>query len=171
MIKKLSLAFFLGITFILNSCESTGICTEPVTPKLMIGFSENNSLGNPVDIVPPDNLKIYGTKDNKDIIIEGDEPQYLYPDLSQTDEDKRVALIFDVNRDNVTYIFKFEGGTDTLEIKYLRNNRYVNKNCGYKTIFHDVELKYYSTNVIDKVTLLTETIDYDTEQHIKIFNK
>jgi len=172
MIKKLSLTFFFGIILLLSSCESTGICTEPVTPKLMIGFSELDNLGNPVDIIPPDNLKIYGTKNDIDIIIEGTEPQYLYPDFSQTDGDKHVALVFDVNRDNLTYIFKYDGDIfDTLKIKYTRNNRYINKNCGYKTIFHDVELEYYSEHAIDTVILLTETIDYDTEQHIKIFNK
>ena len=172
MIKKLSLIFFLGIILILNSCESTGICTEPVTPKLMIGFSNLDNLGNSKDVIPPDSLKIYGVKDGKDIIITGAKPQYLYPDLTQTDEDKRVALIFDVNRDSLTYIFKFDGDIfDTLKIKYTRSNHYINKNCGYKTIFHDVELKYYSEHAIDTIILLTENIDYDTEQHIKIFNK
>ena len=171
MIKKLSLSFFLGTILLLNSCDSTGICTKPVTPKLMIGFSKLDNLGNPKDIDPPKDLKIYGIKDGVEIFIDGTEPQYLYPDLTQTDEDKRVALIFDVNRDSLTYIFKFDSGNDTLKMKYIRNNRYVNKDCGYKTVFNNVELEYYSTHVIDSIALLTETIDYDTEQHIQLFNK
>ena len=172
MIKKLSLSFFFGIILLLSSCESTGICTEPVTPKLMIGFSAIDNLGNPEDVIPPDNLKIYGTKDGKDIIGSTPETEFLYPSMSQTDENKRVALVFDVNRDSLTYIFKYDGDIfDTLKINYIRENNYINEDCGYKTAFHEVELKYYSTNAIDTIILLKESIVYDTEQHIKIFNK
>ncbi len=156
---------------LLSGCESTGICTEPVTPKLMIGFSDFDNLGNPEDIDPPSDLKIYGTKDGTDIGTSNEE-NFIFPGLTQTDENKRIALIFDVNRDSLTYIFKFEGDIfDTLRINYIRENRYINKNCGYKTVFQQVELDYYSTNAIDSIILLTENIEYDTEQHIKIFNK
>jgi len=172
MIKKLSLLFFLGIVLALSSCESTGICTEPITPKLMIGFSKNDNLGNPEDTNPPSGLKIYGTKDGIDIVGQSEDNQFIYPDMSQVDKDKRVALLFDVNRDTLTYIFKFnENTSDTLQISYSRENKYVSKDCGYKTIFHQVDLDHYSTNAIDTIILLTEEIEYDTEQHIKIFSK
>lgn len=172
MIKKLSLPLILGILISLSSCESTGVCTEPVTPNLMIGFAEIDGLGNPENVSPPSNLKIYGNKDGIDIIGTTAETEYLYPSLSQADENKLIPLLFDVNRDTLTYILKFDGDIfDTLKINYIRENIYINKNCGYKTVFQQVELNYYSTNVIDSLILLSDNIEYDTEQHIKIFNK
>ena len=172
MIKKLSLTLFLGTLLILSGCESTGICTEPVTPKLMIGFSKLDNLGNPVNIAPPQDLKIYGNKDGKDIILSDPQLQYIYPNMSPANEDKLVALLFDVNRDSLKYILKFaEDIYDTLDIKYKRQNIYVNNDCGYKTTFSEVELKYYSTNTIDTIILLTENIEYDTEQHIQFYTE
>ncbi|MCK5906799.1 MAG: hypothetical protein KAG37_04370 [Flavobacteriales bacterium] len=172
MIKKLSLPLLLGVVLILSSCESTGICTEPVTPKLRIGFSDVDHLGNTISVIPPEELKIYGNRDGKDIIGSSPENEFIYPNMSPADEDKLVSLIFDVNRDSLKYIYKFKGDIyDTLELKYIRQNIYINNDCGYKTTFSEVELKYYSTIAIDTIILLTENIEYDTEQHIQIFTK
>ena len=172
MIKKLSLPLLFGLVLLLSSCESTGVCTEPVTPKLMMGFSNVDHLGNTISVIPPEELKIYGNREGKDIIGSTPENEFIYPNLSPADEDKLVALIFDVNRDSLKYIYKFAGDIyDTLEIKYKRQNLYINNDCGYKTTFSEVELKHYSTNAIDTIILLTENIEYDTEQHLQIFTK
>jgi hypothetical protein len=172
MIKKLSLPLLLGFILMLSSCESTGVCTEPVTPKLMIGFSDVDHLGNTINVPPPENLKIYGNRDGKDIIGSTPESEYIYPSLFPANEDKLITLIFDVNRDSLKYIFNFDGNfSDTLEIKYKRQDVYINNDCGYKAIFSEVELKHYTTNAIDTIILLTENIEYDTEQHIQIFTK
>jgi len=172
MIKKLNLLSILGITLLLFSCESTGICTQPVTPKLMIGFSDLDVLGNPISVAPPGDLKIYGNKDGKDIIGQSPENEFIYPNMSPANEDKLISLLFDVNRDSIRYIFRFKGDiNDTLDVTYKRKNSYIDNNCGYKTTFSDVELKHYSTNAIDTIILLTENIEYDTEQHLQIFTK
>ena len=149
MIKKLSLPFIFGIILLLSSCESTGICTEPVTPKLMIGFSDFDNLGNPEDIEPPSDLKIYGTKDGTDIGT-SNEDNFIFPGLTETDENKRIALIFDVNRDSLTYIFKFEGDIfDTLRINYIRENRYINKKVEKKLISSTLCFVNISSNQIN----------------------
>jgi|LGVF01.1.fsa_nt_gb hypothetical protein len=172
MTRKLSTIFLLGLITIISGCESTGICTEPVTPKLMVGFSADDNLGNEVNVTPPKDLKIYGNRDGKDIIGTTPETEFLYPNISQVNSDKLISLIFDVNRDSAKFIFKFEGDIyDTLKINYLRKQSFVNENCGYKSTFYDVDIKYYSTNKIDTIILLSQTIEYDTEQHIKIRNK
>lgn len=172
MIKKLSLPLLFGFTLLLGACESTGVCTEPVTPKLMVGFSDIDHLGNTINVVPPEDLKIYGNRDGKDIIGSSPETEFIYPNLYPADENKLITLIFDVNRDSLKYIFRFAGDkNDTLELKYKRQDIYVNNDCGYKAIFSEVELKHYTTNTIDTIILLTENIEYDTEQHIQIFTK
>jgi len=172
MIKKLRLISIFGFIILLSSCESTGVCTEPITPKLMIGFTNYDNLGNVVNVDPPKDLKIYGNKDGKDIIGENPENEFLYPNINPADNNKLIPLIFDVNRDSLKYIFRFAGDIyDTLDIKYTRKNTYVNNDCGYKSTFSNVELQYYSKNRIDSISLLTDKIDYDTEQHIQIFTK
>ena len=172
MIKKLSLLLLFGIIAILSSCESTGICTEPITPTLKVGFSDIDNLGNVILVSPPKDMKIYGNKDGGDIISENPENEYIYPNIFPASDEKIITLLFDVNRDSLMYIFLFESGlTDTLKLKYTRENHYVSKNCGYKTIFPNVELEYFSKNVIDSLVLLSDNIEFDNEQHIEIFTK
>ena len=176
MIKKFSALFLLGILLFLNSCESTGICTEPITPKFVIGFAGIDNLGNPIDIMPPNDLMIYGNRDGKDIIGSNPEYKYIFPNITQADPNTgKISLIFDVNKDELTYIFRFESFSpiifDTLKISYTRVNQYVSKNCGYKTIFNNVKIDYNSTNAIDKIILLSENIEYDVEKHLKIYLK
>jgi hypothetical protein len=171
MIKKLSIPFLFGFLVLLSSCESTGICTEPITPKFMVAFFAKDNLGNNVKVDPPKNLKIFGNRDGKDLIGGTPENEYIYPNLFQTDEAKRVTLLFDVNRDSLIYIFRYDGNIhDTLKLKYSRKNSYVSENCGYKTIFKNININY-TTNAIDTIILLSDNIEFDNEEHIEIFNK
>jgi len=184
MIKKLAILLFVITTATLNSCESTGICIEPVTPKLMIGFSANDELNNEESINPPDNLKIFGNRDGENIIVKGSIDDNtiiytnLYPSLTSVNSDKQIPLLFDVNRDSLTYILNFDyidednkGIYDTLKLKYTRKQIFIGENCGYKSIFYDVLTPIFTNNKIENVILLSQTIEYDTEQHIKIYLK
>ncbi|MCK5781750.1 MAG: hypothetical protein KAH10_04135 [Flavobacteriales bacterium] len=173
MIKKLTVVVIAFITIVgSSSCESTGICLDPVTPKLMLGFVDLDGLGNEEDISPPDSLLIYGNRDGKDIIgEENGKPIYLFPNQSQEDQKTNlIALIFDVNRDSLTYLFKIEGVIDTINIKYHRKQSFISQNCGYKSTFYDVEIKNFTTNLILKASI-EQTIEYDTERHLKIILK
>lgn len=169
MIRKFFLTLLFGSLLTVYSCDNSGICTEPVTPKLMTGFFEKDNLNNEKSVAPPADLKIYGNKDGKNIIGDSDDTKYMYPNLVKTNEDLLLPLIFDTNEDSLTLIFNFEGDIiDTLELTYKRKQKFVNLDCGYKSIFYDVEINSYTENKIDTLILQTNYIEYDTEQHIKI---
>lgn len=178
MLKKAVKTSLLLIVLLLVRCTYTGICTEPITPKLIIGFTSLDKLNNEVEAPVPSGLRIQGSKDGEN--IEGENGEYIYPDLMQADEKKQVSLFFDVNRDSIMYIFKFieeKKGVDslpikttiedTLKLKYLRKQVFVNEDCGYKSIFYNVDIES-TKNKILKAKLLAKTIEYDNTQHIKI---
>lgn len=167
------IAYIILLAIINNSCDSTGLCTEPVTPKIQIGFVNLDILGNEEDINPPDNLIIYGNKDGQDIIGDTDADRYLYPSLTPI-SDKRIGLTLDVDRDNVIFIFGFNADDintvvyDTLQISYKRNPEFVSLECGHKTTFSNVLIDY-TKNYFSKIELITDQIDNEIEQHIKIY--
>ncbi|MEN8138009.1 MAG: DUF6452 family protein [Bacteroidota bacterium] len=145
----------------------------------MIGFTSYNNLENEEIVSPPSGLLIYGYKDGKDMLgnPESEEyPEYIYPDMRQANENKLIPLIFDVNKDNLTYIFEFVTDEetkihDTISLSYKRKQIFINQNCGYKSTFYEVKIESFTKNAIEEATLLTQTIEYDTEKHINILLK
>ena len=137
----------------------------------MTGFSSFDKYDNEISIQPPNNLVIYGVKDNTGIISKNEENiEYLYPNLVQADQEKLISLIFDVDRDKINYVFKFEDVIDTVSISYTRKRDFVGVNCGFKTTFHNISI-IHSNNKISSAEILSQNIEYDTEQHLKIFLK
>jgi hypothetical protein len=172
--KNLFKTIFISAIILLASCDSTGLCTEPVTPKLQVGFAQLDELGNEKDISPSKFLYIYGIKDGNEIINENEDFKYLYPNIV-TVNNNRIGLILDVNRDESTYVFMYDDGDDqtlntfdTLKISYSRKQEFVNIECGHKSTFSNAQI-HFTTNNINKIELLTDKIDNDIEQHIKIF--
>ena len=181
---KIIVTLFIGL---LLACDSTGICTNDVTPTLQLGFAGYDNLNNEVVINPPTGTLIFGFKDGKDVnglpLYNGSDKDStkfypLYPSIITANEKKLIPLLFDENRDELTYIMLFEedatNGTfipDTISLSYTRIQSFVSPECGYKTVFDDVILEYYSKNKVDSVALLLDEIEYDIEQHIKIFIK
>ena len=157
------------IVLYLSSCEKDDICPEgtPTTPSLIIEFYNK------------DNREILKTI-NLEYFAEG------FADVD-TITSSRLELPLRVDADNVkwsmTYVYTPTTGnvirnTDFMEFNYERNELYVSRACGYKTIFaldpdtDDTALTDSPTEDgfwISSFSVETLNIDNEDETHIKIF--
>ena len=157
------------IVLYLSSCEKDDICPEgtPTTPSLIIEFYNK------------DNREILKTI-NLEYFAEG------FADVD-TITSSRLELPLRVDADNVkwsmTYVYTPTTGnvirnTDFMEFNYERNELYVSRACGYKTIFaldpdtDDTALTDSPAEDgfwISSFSVETLNIDNEDETHIKIF--
>ncbi|OBQ52757.1 hypothetical protein JJL45_09805 [Tamlana sp. s12] len=131
--------------FVAIACEPDDICPEGVatTPRLIIDFH---------DILNPDNKK-----NVFDLIAFGVGNDNVLSDYYFTDTDEVfLPLKTDVNTTQYTLISDatvndngtpdddtddyIEGNPDTITINYSREEVYVSRACGYKTIYKNVTL-------------------------------
>lgn len=123
--KKIFLLLLIGFGF--SSCEKDDICDEttPTTPRLVLQFYD---VTNPTTVKNVNNLKV---------IAPGFTDGITYNGLS------KVLLPLRVNQDTTTYNFIQNGAdndatndnTDVVTINYTRENVFVSRACGYKTVF------------------------------------
>jgi hypothetical protein len=144
--KKASILFIL-ITLIISycSCERDDICPEstPTTPSVIIDvfdFSNQENRKNIFDLV------VAGV-DNEDILsgYAFVSSSNLVLPLKTTDNTTQYRLIKEASvndngtPDDPTDDF-IDGNYDTITINYSRENVFVSRACGYKTIFKNVTL-------------------------------
>ncbi|TDP01342.1 DUF6452 family protein [Flavobacterium sp. 245] len=128
----------LLFTFGLSSCEKDDICDPdtPTTPRLVIDFfyADNPSVNKEVT-----NLKVIGKGMTEGIIFNENatgEAKYLANGSTIS-----IPLRTDVN--STSYTFILDSGndntaainTDEVQFNYSRQNLYVSRACGFKTIF------------------------------------
>lgn len=136
--KKI-IAFLLILGFASSSCEPDDICdpTTPTTPRMLIKFYE---ISNPSVQKNVKNLKVIGEGMPNGVILNPtgiDDAKYLANGNS-------ILLPLNTDTDVVKYKFILNYGdknplvvnTDNLEFKYTRENIYVSRACGFKTIFN-----------------------------------
>jgi hypothetical protein len=136
--KKI-IAFLLILGFASSSCEPDDICdpTTPTTPRMLIKFYE---ISNPSVQKNVKNLKVIGEGMSNGVILNPtgiDDAKYLANGNS-------ILLPLNTDTDVVKYKFILNYGdknplvvnTDNLEFKYTRENIYVSRACGFKTIFN-----------------------------------
>lgn len=164
-----SIAILTVIVLYLSSCEKDDLCADgtPTTPSLIIEFYNKDNR----EILKTINLEYYA---------EG------FTDVD-TITDSRLELPLRVDADNVkwsmTYVYTPTAGnvirnTDFMEFNYERNELYVSRACGYKTVFTldpdtDDDARSDSPEEdglwIDSFTVETLNIENEDETHIKIF--
>lgn len=161
------------------SCERDDICPESTitTPKLII---------DAYDTLNPDNKKnvsgllIVGV-DNDEAL-----PGYTITSTSSIKlplrSDANVtqyilikeATINDNGTPNDTSDDTIDGNYDTITINYLREEVYVSRACGYKTIFNNVNLTIETDSdnwIKSRIPLIEDNIvDNETETHFNIFH-
>jgi hypothetical protein len=136
--KKI-LAFLMILGFASSSCEPDDICdpTTPTTPRMLIQFFNFNNANAANNVTK---LKVIG---------EGmtDEGVVLSPsatgDNRYVTSGNSILLPLNPEADIVKYKFIMNYGDrnpllvneDNLEFKYTRQNIYVSRACGFKTIF------------------------------------
>ncbi|KAF2334903.1 DUF6452 family protein [Flavobacterium daemonense] len=132
------ISVLLLFTFGLSSCEKDDICdpNTPTTPRLIIEFFDAN---NPSVAKAVTNLKVIGDGMTEGIIFNESatgEAKYLT-------NGTKVAIPLRTDADFSTFTFILDSGnentaainSDKVRFNYTRQNLYVSRACGFKTIF------------------------------------
>jgi len=162
--KKIVLLLLLTITF--SSCEKDDICTDETTPRLVLEFYD---ISNPSNLTNVLNLKVTG---------EGQTELGTYNGVN------KVELPLDITNDITKYSLILNSASSTganedfLQFNYTRQNVFVSRACGYKTIFElnatpNGVIKTDSTTPdgfwIQDINIVTTNIETENETHIKIY--
>ena len=161
--KKILFLLFITITF--SGCEKDDICIDETTPRLILEFYD---ISNPSNLKSVVNLLITG---------EGQTALGTFNGVS------KIELPIDITQDTTQYSLILNSTSltganeDSLKFNYTRQNVFVSRACGYKTIF---ELNAFPTGVIktdgaipdgfwiQDINILTTNIETENEIHIKI---
>lgn len=158
--------FLLLITITFSGCEKDDICIDETTPRLILEFYD---ISNPSNLKNVVNLKIKGVGQTDD--------------LGTYNAVSKIELPLDITQDTTQYslilnsISSTGANEDFLQFNYVRQNVFVSRACGYKTVF---ELNAFPTGVIktdaatpdgfwiQDINILTTNIETENETHIKI---
>ena len=176
--KKILALLLLVIS--LSGCEKDDVCTDETTPRLILEFYD---ISNPANLKPVVNLKIKGDGASDYVVSNTSLPttdpsRYLF-------NSSKIKLPLDITQDTAKYSLILNststtGGAneDVIQLNYTRQNVFVSRACGYKTIF---ELNAFPNGlirtdattpdglwIIDK-NILTTNITTENETHIKIY--
>ncbi len=159
----------LLITFAFFSCEKDDICAEstPTTPKLIIRFYDISSQEDTKNVT---GLKVTGFDENN-VEIDISNLNIVTTDSInlplRTDADLTKFVIYKDYVNDVTI-----GNPDTVTIRYEREDVYVSRACGFKTIFKNLTFSFESDgdNWIVNDEIINSTLDNETKAHVKIFH-
>lgn len=167
--------FLKTITFLLlillfsfSGCEKDDICsaTTSTTPRLVIQFYDIN---NPSVLKNASNLKIIGEGMTSELDVNGNANTVSIP-LKTTENTTTYRFI--LNSTSTTFI-----NEDVLQFDYSRENLYVSRACGFKTIFDLDPINPYSHTDstlsdglwIKAITVEKKSIDNENETHVKLY--
>jgi hypothetical protein len=173
------LYLLLLFTFGLSGCEKDDICdaNTPTTPRLIITFYSSTP---PFVQQPVTRLKVIGEDRTEGIIFNknaDEENRYLVSSDS-------IAIPLRIDSDSVTYSFILNSGstnaaltnTDELKFNYTRQNVYVSRACGFKTIYKlDTQTPIVRTDSgadglwIQDIQIQNTNIEFENETHVKIY--
>ena len=178
-LKLKSFPLFI-VTLVLLGCEKDDICAEstPTTPRLIIRFYDNinqESTKTVTDVVA------YGLNEDNTVVILNNQFVATTDSLIlplQTDKNStRIVLHKDYSiDDNGTPDTNDDivlGNPDVITISYEREDVYVSRACGYKTVFNNISfsLENDSDNWILGSEIAPNTnVTNETSAHVKIFH-
>ena len=149
---KKYISILLLFTFTIISCEKDDICIDATTPSLIIRFYDNDIQ---TEIKQVSGLTVWA---------HGKDSIYVNQALDS------IVLPLDLTKDNTLY--KFSSGIieDQINFTYTRNDVFVSRSCGYKTIFENLQIDSNTTNWLKDISINNSTIDNETAAHITIFH-
>ncbi|WGD34324.1 DUF6452 family protein [Olleya sp. YS] len=165
-IKLVLLFVMLASVF---TCERDDLCPEttPTTPSLIIEFFDNATQDSPKNVF--------------DLYVIGEDNNIVLPGYSLVDTNE---LILPLRTDQDSTTFKIisnavldsdgnltdDGNEDIVTISYQREDVYVSRACGYKTIFNNVVVSVdggtdgnwiiFTEAAFDNLTIEDETITH-----------
>ena len=166
--KKLIVASIaLIITFSLWNCEKDDICEEgtPTTPRMIVEFYDNL---NPTVKKTVTNLGIVADGMTTGILFNG--VSKIQVPLQTTTDITKYSFIYDSQ--NVDLSLRNE---DKITLNYTRNDAFISRACGYKTLFTLLDnpngiVKTIDTdNWIKEIVIQKYKILNEDEVHVKIF--
>jgi len=166
--KRITGFLLMIVLLFLSGCEKDEICLKENTPNLIIRFYD---FDNPDDYKKVTKLKV---------IVEGVDGDYKNESISLLTDS--IAIPIKVGEDLTKYTLVLKGADedetddnpDEFRLVYTREDVYVSRSCGFKTIFHDavVHLEPDADNWIRSIKTMTEPLNIENEQskHVKIFH-
>lgn len=177
--KKI-LAFLIILGFASSSCEPDDICdpNTPTTPRMLIQFFDANNAAVAKNVT---NLKVIGEEMTDGVIL----TPTATGDAQYVTSGNSILLPLNTNADVVKYTFinNYDNkdprivNEDNLEFNYTRENFYVSRACGFKTVFElDSTNPFTLTDGaaaddlwIKVVRKMQNNITYENETIIKIY--
>lgn len=177
--KYLFLPIMVLVIGITASCERDDICPEstPTTPSLIMDAFDivnqedsKNVFGLLISGVgTEDVLPDYAAVSTKNIIL----PLKTTEDTTQYQFIKDYSINDNGTPDDTSDDFA-EGNQDIITINYTREEVYVSRACGYKTIFKDVEISVENDtdNWIQLIQPVNnpQSVEDETAAHFKLFH-
>ncbi|MDR7370672.1 DUF6452 family protein [Flavobacterium aquidurense] len=183
--KKI-ISLLLVFTFGLSSCEKDDICdaNTPTTPRLVITFYDVN---NPSLLKNVTNLKVVGEGMTEGIIFnENGTETTKYLANGST-----ISIPLKTDADVTTFTFELDSGNenpaainkDAMTFYYTRQNVYVSRACGFKTIFDlnpvstspPITVPFVRTDTDSKglwmqqVFVKNYNVEFENETHIEVY--
>lgn len=164
----LHITIFVSLVFLFLACEKDEICIEETTPRLVIRF---------FDKVDPDELKVV-----TNLRVEIDGIDDVFTNESITVFTDSISIPIKVTEDLTTFKLILNGSDsdelndneDVFELIYTREDIFVSRSCGFKTIFFDAitGLETDSDNWIFAIETIKNPQDILNQRsaHVKIFH-
>jgi len=157
---KKTLLTLVALLLVITGCERDDICIDEITPHLVVRFY-NNDDQTLLKKFSQLSVKIMGVEN--DSINFSSNDSILIP-LKTTEDITRFIITLDSDQNTFN--------RDTLTVAYGREDVFVGRSCGFKTIFNNANytLQTDSENWILDTEIITQTIDNETTAHVKIFH-
>ncbi len=177
--KKIILLVVLAC-FSFSACEKDDICdaNTPTTPRLVISFYNINTPELAKNVT---NLKVIGDGMTNGIVFnEGASGDAQYRTNASS-----ISIPLDPTKDSCSFSFILNDGNtntavineDKIQINYTRNNVFVSRACGFKTLFQlnnqDGFVRTDGANAdgfwMQQIFIKNATIEYENETHIEVY--
>jgi len=159
--------------FSIVSCERDDICVDtPITPLLTISFRDSDrSIDAAKRVIQ---LQVTLLKNNDSVFtqpITTDSIRIPLSTISDTTVFRFTRNVGDSNMNNTA--------SDTLSFSYLRDNLYVNRACGFKTVYSDlnvsldndgIENNIEEGNWIQRIEIINTNVNDEPNTHIHLFH-
>jgi hypothetical protein len=172
--------YLVFLTLCLSGCEKDDICAEatPTTPTLILRFYDFGDQDQTKNVT---GLRATGIDDNDE--------EVPISSLASVNSDS-IAIPLRTDADNTRFTFYLDyaindngtpedesddfttGNPDTVTISYQREEVYVSRACGFKTIFKDIifNVDNDGDRWIINSEIINATVDNELSAHIKILH-
>ena len=154
--------FLLIVFLFIASCEKDDICIDPTTPHLIIRFYNKDDTSKVKAVT---NLKV-SVKNSLDDII----------DIGSVATTDSIALPLNVDIDTTkVYLTKNVSETspgieDVFDVNYNRDEVFVSRSCGYKTVYNNVNATNTTNDWIQNISFVSTKINNENQAHLTIFH-